>query len=73
MLAVLAKLGISGGAGFLIGLGIVAWVQPTTHGGTGLLTMISVTVCVTIGGIGSKLFEKSKKGGGAEPPVKPAA
>jgi len=62
MLDILAKLGTSGGVGFLIGLVIVSWVEPTTNGGADLLIVISVVVCMTIGGSVSKFFEKKDKG-----------
>jgi hypothetical protein len=61
MLSALSKLGLSGGVGFLIGLAIVSWVEPTTNGGTALLIAISVIVCMTIGGIVSKLFGGNDK------------
>jgi len=70
MLDVLAKLGISGGIGFLIGLAVVSWIEPTTNGGADLLIVISVIACTTIGGIVSKLFGKKDKAASVQEPDK---
>jgi TIR domain len=61
---VLAKFGISGGVGFLLGLVAVWWIQPTTEGGTVLLIAIFVIASTVIGGIVSPFFgtrEPSKR------------
>ena len=55
------KLGVSGGVGFIIGLVVVSWVEPTTNDGADLLIVISIIVCVTIGGSASKFFGKRDK------------
>jgi hypothetical protein len=59
MLGALGKLGISGGIGFLLGLAIVSWVEPTTTGGIVLLIAIPVVLCTIIGGLISKLFGRN--------------
>lgn len=53
----LFELGISGGVGFFIGLGAVAWLEPTTSGGIYLTFVISIAACVTIG----RMFSAAKK------------
>jgi hypothetical protein len=57
----IGKLGIGGCIGVLIGLVFVAWVQPTTNGGTALLILIPVIVCMIIGSILSKTLGGEKK------------
>jgi hypothetical protein len=52
----LPKLGIGGTIGFLVGLGLVSWVQPTERGGVTLLVVIPVIVGIAIGGILSRIF-----------------
>ena len=56
MLETIAKLGVSGGVGFLLGLVAVWWVEPTTGGGIVLLIVICVVASTVIGGIVSRLF-----------------
>ena len=50
MLAVLAKLGAGGAAGFLIGLLGVWWVEPTTDAGAALLVSVFVAAGLVGGG-----------------------
>jgi hypothetical protein len=52
----LAKFGIGGGIGFLLGLMAVWWIAPTTAGGTVLLVAIFVIASAVLGGIVSPLF-----------------
>ena len=61
MLDIFAKLGASGGVGFIIGLAGVSWVEPTTNGGADLLIVISIIACMTIAGSASKLFGRRGK------------
>jgi hypothetical protein len=56
VLETLAKLGLSGGMGFLLGLVAVWWVEPTTEGGIILLIVIFVIASTVIGGIVSHFF-----------------
>jgi hypothetical protein len=65
ILELVGKLGIGGSIGILIGLVFVAWVGPTTKGGTALLILIPVIVCMIIGSIFSKILggEKNARGG----------
>ena len=49
LLEVLAKVGFSGGIGFLIGLVAVWWIAPTTEGGVVLLIVIFVVSSTVIG------------------------
>jgi hypothetical protein len=60
MLDLIGKLGIAGGFGFVIGIVMVLWVEPTTNGGTAILIVISVIVCATVGGIISALQAQAK-------------
>jgi len=50
MLDVIAKLGIGAGAGFLLGLIAVWWVEPTTSEGTGLLIAVFIAIATIVGG-----------------------
>jgi hypothetical protein len=60
MLDTIGKLSIGGGIGVIIGIVMVLWVKPTTNGGTAILMVIPVIVCMTIGGIISALRGKTK-------------
>jgi hypothetical protein len=60
MLETIGKLGIGGGIGFLIGIVMVLWVKPTTNGGAAILIVISMIVCMTMGGIISALRGNTK-------------
>jgi hypothetical protein len=53
-----AKLGIGGTIGFLAGLVIVSWIQPTTNGGVAILVVIPIAVGMAIGGIVAKIWGK---------------
>ena len=59
MLEAVAKLGVSGGVGALIGTIAVWWVEPTTTGGTVLLVAIFIVVAAVLGAIISRSKEKS--------------
>jgi hypothetical protein len=61
ILELVGKLSIGGCIGILIGLVFVAWVGPTTNGGTALLILIPVIVCMIIGSILSKTPGGAKK------------
>lgn len=54
----IAKPGVSGGLGFLLGLAAVWWVEPTTEGGITIIIAIFVIASTVIGGIVSYLFGK---------------
>jgi hypothetical protein len=56
MLEAVAKLGVSGGIGLLIGIALVWWVEPTSTGGTVLLLVICIIGSTVLGGVisGSK-------------------
>lgn len=62
ILEILAKLGIGGGIGALIGLAIVVWVEPTTDGGVALLILIPIVICATITSILSKVLGARSNG-----------
>ena len=57
MLELLAKLGVGGSVGVLIGLVAVAWIEPTEPEGKVLLIGICVIVSIAFGA----LFVGSKK------------
>lgn len=52
----IAKFGVSGGIGFLLGVVAVWWIEPTTEGGIVLLIAIFVIASTVIGGIVSHFF-----------------
>jgi len=54
------KLGVAGGIGALLGIILASWVDPETNGGFALLLAIAIIVCMTIGGIISKLSGRKK-------------
>jgi hypothetical protein len=58
MITTLKALGISGGIGFLGGLGLVAWIEPRTPGGTGLIIVAAVVAAFIVGGIIGSLRAK---------------
>ncbi len=72
-LELIGKLGISGGFGFLFGLLLVWWVEPTTTGGIGLLIVISIIIFTTAGAIVSKIVASKTKGKASEDEDKVAA
>ena len=55
----LAKLGATGAVGFLIGLALVWWVEPTTNGGVALLIVAGIAIGIIAGAIWS-FFSKKK-------------
>jgi hypothetical protein len=61
VLAVIAKLGVGGGIGFLVGIVLVWWIEPTTDGGAMILIVIPIAFCATVGGIVSALRGKTNK------------
>jgi uncharacterized membrane protein YdjX (TVP38/TMEM64 family) len=61
ILELLAKFGIGGGIGILIGLVVVSWVAPDTTGGTVLLILIPVIICIVVGGVFSAVFGGKKR------------
>ena len=46
----IGNLSSSGGIGFLIGVLLVWWIQPTNSGGVGILIAISIVFCTVVGG-----------------------
>ena len=62
MWGVIKELGVAGGIGFLVGLGLVSWVQPTTEGGTGILMLIPTLMGMIVGGIVSALRGRNASG-----------
>jgi uncharacterized membrane protein YfcA len=58
-----AKLGVSGGIGALIGIVVVWWVEPTTTEGSVLLVVIAIVVSMVLDGIisGSKKQDTKPK------------
>jgi ABC-type antimicrobial peptide transport system permease subunit len=58
-LAALAKIGIGGGVGFLVGVAVVTWVKPDTDAGRGILIAICVVVFAIIGNL--LPFKKTQK------------
>jgi hypothetical protein len=51
-------LGIGGGIGALIGIALVAIIEPANAGGIGLLLFISVVFFTTLGLVGGRLLGK---------------
>ena len=74
MIETIAKLGLSGSVGVLIGVAAVWWVEPTTGQGAALLIAVSVTFSTAVGGlisyfVGSKeIRARSDKPGKSRPP-----
>lgn len=59
MLEMLAKLSPSAIVGFLFGLLLAWWVQPTTTGGTFLIVTVSVFLSVILVFFSKYLYERS--------------
>jgi hypothetical protein len=57
-MSALQKLGTGGLIGFLLGLAVIWYVEPTTAGGTGLLLVI----CVALGMLVSALISAIRGG-----------
>jgi hypothetical protein len=72
MIEAIAKLGLSGSVGALLGIVAVWWVEPTTGQGAALLIAISVIFSTAIGGLIS-YFVRSKeiRAGSDEPGARP--
>jgi VIT1/CCC1 family predicted Fe2+/Mn2+ transporter len=66
MFEVIAKVGVSGAFGALIGLLAVWWVEPTTVEGTVLLIIVWVLIFVILGSVITKLFGKKKIDNGSK-------
>ena len=60
MIEAIAKLGLGGSVGVLIGMLAVWWVEPTTGQGAALLVAISVIFSTAVGGLIS-YFVRSKE------------
>jgi hypothetical protein len=67
MLDAIGKLGMAGSVGFLIGIGVITWVRPTTDSGAVLLVAISIVFSLMIGGIITRLLSGNRE------PTPPAA
>lgn len=57
-LEVASRLGIGGGFGFLAGIMLVSWVQPTTTEGMALLVLVATVFGTSTGGILGKILGK---------------
>ena len=60
MISGIFKLGGWGGVGFLVGLGAVWWVEPTTGAGTALIIAIGIVSGTILGALLSKPFKETK-------------
>lgn len=56
-----AKLGIGGVIGLLVGLLLVAWVKPATQGGQAMLILICVTIGTALGTLVTAVFGNGGK------------
>lgn len=50
MLESIKSLGTSGVIGALLGVALVLWIEPTTNGGIGLIIVVSILLCLAVGG-----------------------
>lgn len=64
MLSFLAKFGVAGAVGFLVGIAAVSWIGPTTDGGTALILL----VCTILGIAVSALLPRRRTRGGDDDP-----
>lgn len=60
MISGIFKLGGWGGGGFLVGLGAVWWIEPTTGAGTALIIAIGIVLGMILGALISKPFKEAK-------------
>jgi len=58
MIERLIKLGGWGGLGFLIGILMVIWIEPSTFGGTALIVIVCTIVFTVIGLLISAIIAK---------------
>jgi len=42
---------VSGAVGVLLGFALVAWIQPTTTAGAGLLILSTILICVVLASV----------------------
>jgi len=42
---------VAGAIGGLLGIALVAWVQPTTVAGVGLLMLVSILICIVLASV----------------------
>lgn len=54
-------IGLGGSIGFLVGIALVSWVEPTTSGGVGLLLVLGVLVGIVVGGIWTATHQPSEE------------
>lgn len=62
MIDLLTKLGFHAGIGFLLGIGLVAWISPLTTGGVLLLMTIAVIAAVVAGKLVETLRNRRPEG-----------
>lgn len=62
MIETLKTLGPGGAGGFLAGLAAVAWIEPTTTGGTGLLIAVFVALGILLAGLVRWLWRQRAPG-----------
>ncbi len=61
MIELIAKLGISGAIGFLVGLLVIWWVEPVTSDGTILLVAICIILSIIISSFISKKAKSTSR------------
>lgn len=49
---------LPGAIGILLGIALVAWIQPTTTAGAGLLLLVSILICIVLASVLSILLSK---------------
>ena len=42
---------VPGSLGFLLGIALVAWIQPDTTAGVGLLILVSMLICIVLASV----------------------
>lgn len=51
MFELLKQNNVAGTIGVLLGIALVAWVQPTTTAGVGLLMLVSILTCIVLASV----------------------
>jgi hypothetical protein len=51
MFELLKQHNVPGALGFLLGIALVAWIQPTTTAGVGLLILVSMLICIVLASV----------------------
>jgi hypothetical protein len=58
MFELLKQHNVPGALGVLVGIALVAWIQPTTTAGAGLLMLVSILICIVLASVARIFLSK---------------